>query len=105
MLCSHIKLYHIHMPGLAVNPAHGIMLLHYRVRSTRDGGRTFSFIGLPEYVIVLSVSIGPRLLSRVVVYCSVTANARVHYPHPSLLKTSRTDRHMKECQQVYCIIP
>lgn len=67
-------------------------------------GRTFSFIGLPRDVIVLSVSIGPLLLSHIMVYCSVTASARVHYPHPSLLKTSRPDRHMKERQQVHFII-
>lgn len=52
-------------------------------------GRTFSFIGLPGDVIVLSVCIGPLPLSHIMVYWSVTSKARVHYPHPLLLKTSR----------------
>lgn len=67
-------------------------------------GRTFSFIALPRDVSAPSVSIGSLLFSHIVLYRSMTVNTRVHYPHPSLLKTSSPDQHMKEHQQVYFII-
>lgn len=63
-------------------------------------GKTFSFIGLPRDVIVLSVSTGLSMLSHIPAYCSVSANAGVHYLHRPVLKTRRPGRHVKEHQQV-----
>lgn len=75
-------------------------------RSWRWRGRTLSFIGLPRRVTALSASIGPLLLSHIAVYCSVTANAGVHYPHPLAAENIKTpERHMKERQQVHFIVP
>lgn len=68
-------------------------------------GRTFPFIGLPRDVIVLSVSIGPLLLSHTMACCCMIASDGEHYPHPSPLKTSRQDQHMRQRQRIDFIIP
>lgn len=49
-------------------------------------GKTFSFIGQPRDVIVLSVSIGHSMLSHIPAHCSLSANAGVHYLHGPVLK-------------------
>ena len=53
-------------------------------------GRTFPFIGLPRDVIVLSVSVGPLLLSRTTACCCMTAKDGEHYPHPLAVENIKT---------------
>lgn len=104
MLCNNIisLLYHIHMPGLPVNPAHGIVLLHYSMSSARDGGQDIFFYW-PAKRCHCAFSI--NWTSAVVADRGFSVTLECITPTLSLLKTSRPVRHMKECQQVYFTVP
>jgi len=100
-----ILLLHIHTWAASTPSSRGSFYFTIARAGLEMEDGTFSFMGLPRDVIVLSVTIGPLILSRIMFYCSTTANVWVHYLHPLLLKTSRAERYIKEhliCQGEAC---